>query len=236
MYLFYPVLWFLDKIEKKALNNVNVFFVSEDSEKNYLKSFLKKPTIQIQGMGISDDLFNPYNKFSSKKKLGLEGKVVLYIGRLVKNKGIHHLIEAMKNNKSNLIIAGNGDYEEFLKDFAKKMNSNTKFVGFISGDTKKIYFSSADLFVLPSFTEGQPVTVKESIAYNVPVIATNVGGTSYLIENGKNGFLVPVGDVSYLRKKINEALNKNFGNIQKYADKWRWKKIIENTIFQYENC
>ena len=92
------------------------------------------------------------------------------------------------------------------------------------------YYQSADIFVLPSYTDagGPPLVFMEAMACGLPVIGTDVGGIPEGIENGVNGFIVPPGNVDELIKKLNillkdENLRKKFGNNS-------LKKIHENSM------
>ena len=138
-------------------------------------------------------------------------KKIAYIGRLSKEKGVDLLIEAMPiilKNIQNicLIIVGEGPLEGELKNKVKELNIEKKvfFLGYQSEIQSII--QQIDLIVLPSYTEGLPLTPIEAFANGKPVVATAAGGTIEIIENNVNGFLVPIGDVKTLTKKIQEIM------------------------------
>lgn len=130
-------------------------------------------------------------------------------GRLAPEKGFFVLIRALsllfdKGHKLELRLAGNGPSKEPLQTLVAELGltNQVKFLGFLSEDEIITELQSSDLFVLPSFAEGVPVSVMEAMATGVPVIATNVGGTSELVENGKTGLLVRPSDSVALAEAI----------------------------------
>jgi colanic acid/amylovoran biosynthesis glycosyltransferase len=117
--------------------------------------------------------------------------------RLAPEKGIEFLVEALavlirRNYDVRLRIAGGGPSRLALENLAQKLGvmERVQFLGMLSEQDLTHELSSSDLFVLPSFAEGLPVSVMEAMALGVPVIATNVAGTSELVENGETGLLV----------------------------------------------
>jgi colanic acid/amylovoran biosynthesis glycosyltransferase len=122
-------------------------------------------------------------------------------GRLAPEKGHCFLIRALKSLLDQgydleLGLAGDGPSKEGLQTLVRELGveHQTKFLGFLSEEQIIRQLQDADLFVLPSFVEGVPVSAMEAMAMGVPVIATNVGGTSELVENGTTGLLVRPAD------------------------------------------
>ena len=138
-------------------------------------------------------------------------KKIAYIGRLADEKGVNLLIQAMpiilKSIKNScLIIVGDGPLRTELENEAKELNVDKSvfFLGYY--DKIQNIIQQVDLVVLPSYTEGLPLTPIEAFAYGKPVVATAAGGTVEIVEDNKNGFLVPVGSIDILAKKIQEVL------------------------------
>ena len=142
-------------------------------------------------------------------------KVILSAGRLNTQKGFEYLIETAKIAQDNkqpwdFIILGTGNQEAYLKNKISKYNlKNIKLLGF----KKNIYeyYLCADVFVLSSISEGTPNVVLEAMSYKCPVIATNVNGVNEIIENKKNGWIVPARN----SKMIYQAINECFANPEK---------------------
>ena len=108
-----------------------------------------------------------------------------------------------------LLIAGKGDEEGNLKEKIKqyKLNYNVKFLGSLNGKEMVAYYNASDIFCLPSQNEGTPNVVVESLLCGTPIVASEVGGIPYIIENGRNGYLVEPGSVLSLRENLLAALN-----------------------------
>jgi colanic acid/amylovoran biosynthesis glycosyltransferase len=121
--------------------------------------------------------------------------------RLSPEKGHAFLIRAMKllvdqGHQLELRLAGDGPRKEQLTNLANELgiSDRIRFLGFLTEDEVIRELQDADLFVLPSFVEGLPVSAMEAMAIGVPVIATNIAGTSELIEDGRAGLLVRPSD------------------------------------------
>ncbi len=132
-----------------------------------------------------------------------------YAGRLSPEKGVSYLIEAasmMIANEANLrlVIIGDGPEKGNLCDMARKLGIEDRvaFTGFQSDIESWLY--CMDAFVLPSITEGTPMALLEAMASGLPCVASAVGGVPQVIENRKNGVLVPPGKP----EKIADALMK----------------------------
>jgi len=106
------------------------------------------------------------------------------------------------------LIVGEGDILSDLKAYADNLgiSNNVSFLGFQKPDE---FYSISDFTVLTSYTESFPLSILESAYYKKPVISTNVGGISDLIEDGFNGYLVEPKDKETLSKRMLELLNDN---------------------------
>lgn len=128
-------------------------------------------------------------EFKNKK-----GPIIGMVSRIFFNKGHEYLIQAMpkileKFPKAQLHIIGTGILMDDMKKIvnSQNLNSSVKFLGFVEDLQKEI--SLIDVFVLPSLSEGFPLSIMEAMASGVPVAATPVGGIPEIIEHGKNGLL-----------------------------------------------
>lgn len=136
---------------------------------------------------------------------------ILFLGVLIKRKGVEDLIRAvslLKENKKlgnlHFVIAGTGAEEEYLKKVAneKQVEQWIEFAGWTDGATKEKYLKESQVLVLPSYDEGLPIAVLEAISYGLPIIATDVGDVAAAVKNGQNGFLIQPGDIQELSEKI----------------------------------
>lgn len=135
---------------------------------------------------------------------------VLFLGLLGQRKGIFDLLEALArarrhNPALKLMVGGNGEVEE-AKRLARELSleDSVTFLGWIGEGKRQELLSRADIFVLPSYNEGLPMSVLEAMAYGLPVITTPVGGIPEVITDGRDGRLIAPGDVSALEKTLLE--------------------------------
>src|SRR5262249_45187638 len=124
-------------------------------------------------------------------------------------KGLTFLIQALrilrdKGHDLELRLAGDGPSRKSLKELAKELgvSDHVHFLGHLTEDEVIDELQASDLFLLPSFVEGIQVSAMEAMAVGVPVIATNIAGTSELVEDGKTGILVRPSDAQILAEAV----------------------------------
>lgn len=178
----------------------------------------------------------------------IEHPSILYVGRLTKRKGVDVLLRAIPIIKKSipnlsLYIMGAGPLEDELKELVKELNveENVKFLGFVSEEEKYSYYKSVDICVVPSVDyDYAPVVLPEAMACEKPVIASNVGGIPFVVEDGKTGLLVEAGNVEELTEKIimllqNEYLREKMGKAGREKIKnFTWDKIAQQTVEVYK--
>ncbi len=126
---------------------------------------------------------------------------LLFLGLVTEAKGIFDLTEVLREHSSEmrgkvvLHIGGNGK-TDLLCDYIKRsgIEDVVKFEGWVSGNKKAELLSACDAFILPSYTEGLPISILEAMVYGKPVLSTPIGGIPEIIEHGKTGFLFDAGD------------------------------------------
>ena len=158
-----------------------------------------------------------------------EVKSLFCSGRLAPEKGQMILIKALKlllkgGRRLELRLAGNGPSKQKLQALVNELelNDQVHFLGFLREEEVINELHNSDLFVLASFVEGVPVSVMEAMALGVPVIATNVGGTSELVESGNTGVLVRPSDPGALAQAI-IAMMDDYEFRKRIADRGRQK-------------
>ena len=139
---------------------------------------------------------------------------LLFLGLLGKNKGIYDLLECIRDHKVEfqgklkLYIGGNGEIEQ-VKQLIKEYGiaDIVIFEGWVSGDKKIELLNKSDVYILPSYKEGLPISILEAMSYEMPIISTPVGGIPEIVSNGENGYLVEPGNKEDIYKAIISLLN-----------------------------
>jgi glycosyltransferase involved in cell wall biosynthesis len=138
-------------------------------------------------------------------------KIILCVGRMVKQKNFELLIEVFrevvfldKRADFNLMFVGEGDTKTELEKKVKKYNLSKKvlFLGNKNHDEVKKIMQTSMIFVLPSLHEGWGLVAIEAMAAGLPIVMTKTGCADYAVINKKNGFIVPINDKKALRKAI----------------------------------
>jgi glycosyltransferase involved in cell wall biosynthesis len=240
-YMGLPVFLFFQILENYLLKRVNVFYALSDEELEYLGEKAPSSLIKYQTMGIEEDCFKKINQKNARRelKLDLDKKYIIYIGRVIKNKGMGELLEAFKNieDRYHLLIIGEETKDKRYRLYARKNKlSNISFLGPIYENKKLKYLAAADCLILPSYTEGAPVVIMEALAQNLPVIATDVGGIKRMIINKKNGVIIKPKSSKDIEKAIIEVMSWKKENIRVFAEKYKWKNIIRSTYNDYIRC
>jgi glycosyltransferase involved in cell wall biosynthesis len=151
-----------------------------------------------------------------------DGYKIIFVGRLIKCKGIPFLVkgfEQIMNNNINakLFLVGDGEEEKKLKEYVSELNvkQHVFFLGYRS--SPQAFIRNANLLVLPSNEEGFGRVLLEAMDVGTPVVGTRIGGIPEIIEHGTNGLLVDYGDIEALKNSIIEILE----------DKLLRKKLIQ---------
>lgn len=137
---------------------------------------------------------------------------VLFLGFITQKKGcfdIPKVAELVKKSIPNIefVLAGTGDIELLKKMIPLEIAENFIFPGWITGKTKEELLSSSDLFFLPSYSEGMPMSILDAMGFGLPIVSTNIGGIPKIVHNGENGFLFDPGDVCGFSNAIIKILS-----------------------------
>lgn len=187
--------------------------------------------------GHGEDL----REFRSKFALP-EEKIVLFVGRLVYEKGVHVLVNAvpkvLEKAHAKFIIVGNGYMKEQLSGLVKSRGLAHKvlFTGFVDDETLRKLQRCADVSVVPSLFEPFGIVALEAMAARSPVVVSDTGGLSEIVEHDVSGVKVYVNDPDSLAWGINRVLTDNgFANwlrtnaFKKVQEKYNWDKIGQQT-------
>lgn len=196
--------------------------------------------------GMSEEFFKTIKENNFKKKNKIKNPIILFFGRLSITKGPEKFVEIAKivlekYPEINFIIRGP---DEGMKETVKRLIGNEKRIILLpeTRDRNEIIkmYQAVDIFVMPSFREGLPLTLFEAMASGLPVVASPVNGIPYEMKDKENGFLVPYGKneefaqkiIQLLKdKKLKEKISKN--NLKK-AQNYRWDIIANRTMELYK--
>jgi phosphatidylinositol alpha-1,6-mannosyltransferase len=189
---------------RHALRNI----VSSEQNAELMSRVEPRANPMVIPNGVDTALFHP----ASNDERVPTGRV-LCVARLVKRKGVHLLLEAMRAVKSRcptakLTVVGTGDEEFWLRELARglEINESVEFLGAVGRDAMPALYRSADIFALPSDNEGMSNAALEALASGLPLLLTDVGGSSDLVRDGGNGWIIPRGDSDGFAQRIVELV------------------------------
>ncbi len=191
---------------------------------------------------------NEVVKVLKKYNIPLNKRIVLFVGRLVYEKGAHILVEAIPRitriiDDVFFVFVGTGPMKEYLvrRSIELGVNHKTVFTGFVSDSDLHAFYNAAYLAVFPSLYEPFGIVALEAMSVGKPVIVSNTGGLSEIVEHGKNGLKVPPGDVEALANAIielllNPGIAERLGRIgySMVYEKYTWRRVAEQTLKVYE--
>jgi glycosyltransferase involved in cell wall biosynthesis len=138
---------------------------------------------------------------------------LLFVGILIPRKGVHVLLDALGELQCypwKLRIVGDESldvsYVESLRERALRLGNRVEFLGRVSPKELPEIYLDSDIFILPSYFEGYGIVVAEAVLHLLPTIASRVGGIPEIVQDGKEGILVPPGDKSALKQALQDFL------------------------------
>jgi glycosyltransferase involved in cell wall biosynthesis len=201
--------------------------------------------------GVKAEVYTKNDKdlaqFRNKYALPQE-KIVLFVGRMVYEKGVHVLVNAapkvLEKANAKFIIVGNG----YMKDQLSTIVNNTglahkvMFTGFVDDETLRKLQKCADVSVVPSLFEPFGIVALEAMAAKSPVVVSDTGGLSEIVNHDVDGVKAYTGNPDSLAWGINRVLTDEvYANTlrtnayRKIQEKYNWDKIAQQTLTMYEN-
>lgn len=218
---------------RSMLSTCDLIHVLNADDKDFLKDVLhiEQSKIQIVPLWVDAEKI----RSPQEKKISQSFRI-LFVGRLDTRKGIDILLKSITQlaktfrddfSQMSFTIAGDGPFEYYVREIQAKYK-NIKYLKFVRDKTA--LYSEHDLLVLPSRAETFSYVTLEALSYGLPVVASDIPGPRSLIENGRTGILVPVGDSSALSKAMLSmyelwTLKDEFNRMRNYCQKSVLKKF-----------
>ena len=233
---------FIRQGEKNAVKYADeIIVLSKGVQKYFLETYGRKTHFIPNGVNRPEiqEAKLITEKFGLKKD-----SYILFLGRLVPEKGIRYLVEAFKNVKTDkkLVIAGGSSdtdsFMEELKELAKGDN-RILFTGFVQGAMLDELYSNAYLYTLPSDLEGMPLSLLEAMSYGNCCLVSDIPECAEVVED--KALIFKKSDVEDLQKKLQDACDcsENVQEFKKNAadficEKYNWDEVVKETMKLYE--
>ena len=225
---------------------------------NYMKGEIQRlfglpfEKINVVPNGVNLNKFTGMDRdYSFRRRYAMDNeKIILFMGRLVYEKGIQHLISAMPKilagyHDAKLVIAGKGGMIDELRTQVDALGISNKvyFAGYLNGkDVEKMY-KAADISVFPSTYEPFGIVALEAMLSENPVVVSDIGGLNEIVQHRENGMKTYCGNANSIADSILELLydHKLCSEITKKAknkvrNEYNWSKISQDTYFAYQKA
>ena len=228
--------------------------VNSNFMKNHIQGLFGLPfdKINVIPNGINLTNFNGIERdYDFRRQYAMDNeKMILYVGRLVYEKGIQHLISAMPKiingyNDVKLVIAGKGGMLDELKAQAESIGIANKvyFTGYLNSKQVQKIYKCADIAVFPSTYEPFGIVALEGMLAGVPTVVSDVGGLNEIVDHGVNGMKTYAGNPNSIADSILTLLyDKQLcakitkAAKQKVKEEFNWAKIAQDTHYIYERA
>jgi len=225
---------------------------------NYMKNELQRlfglpyDKISVIPNGVNLNLYSGIERdYNFRRMYAMDNeKIILYLGRLVYEKGIQNLISAMpkildKYNDAKLVVAGKGGMIDELRNQVNYMGIQNKvyFTGYLDSESVQKMYKCADVAVFPSTYEPFGIVALESMLSGTPTVVSDVGGLNEIIEHGVDGMKSYAGNPNSIADSVLALLydqqlcnyiSKNAKN--KVKNNYNWNKIAQDTHYIYERA
>ncbi len=196
-----------ETIGRAFLRRFDRIYPLSDHQLTVLAPYRLGPKVRRIRNAVDIDAFDAIHR----GRVAAPRDTVLFVGRLAKEKGLFDLIEAVgllaNEHRGELVVVGEGPGDEAARALAQRLGvaDRVRFAGF--QEDVRPFLARAAMLALPSYSEGIPRVVMEAFAAGVPVVGSRIPGLEELIEPGRTGLLVPVGDVAGLARAIRSLLD-----------------------------
>ena len=228
--------------ERTAVRFADEIIVLNHATEQYFWETYGRKTTYIPN-GINRPQKQPLKEADEKFGLVSE-EYILFLGRMVPEKGVHYLIEAFRrvNTDKKLVISGgSSDSAGYISELKQMAQSDARiiFTSFVQGQLLEELYSNAYLYVLPSDTEGMPLSLLEAMSYGNCCLVSDIPGCTEVVED--NAITFPKGNIEELRKCLqvlcddNHIVQKMKRSAQGYiCDKYNWNEVVQRTLELYQ--
>ncbi|WP_026517907.1 glycosyltransferase family 4 protein [Butyrivibrio sp. MC2021] len=235
---------YIMKGERCAVRKADQIIVLSRSAQEYFKNTYGRDTIFIPN-GVNRPVTTLPELIEKRYGLKKDG-YILFLGRLVPEKGLKYLIKAFKEldtDKKLVIAGGSSDMKEFEEGLAKLSAGDDRiiFTGFVQGRVLSELLSNCYIYVLPSDLEGMPLTLLEAMSYGQCCLVSDIPECIDVVEDKALSF--KKGDYEDLRDKL-KSLLENPALVEKYrseaasyvCERYKWDKVVEETLNVYRTA
>lgn len=235
--------WYIKTGEKNAVRFADEIIVLSQGVKDYFQKEYGRETVFIPN-GVNKPEVIEADEI---QKLGLEkDEYVLYLGRIVPEKGEHYLINAwskVKTDKKLVIAGGSSDTDVYMRKLKELGNGDERvvFTGFVQGRVLEELYSNAYVYCLPSDLEGMPLSLLEAMSYGNCCVVSDIDECAEVVEDKAVTF--HKGSVEDLRAKLQELVDDRKAT-EKYKNeaadficsKYNWDDVVEKTLELYKGA
>ena len=227
--------------EKLAVKYADEIIVLSKGVQKYFKDTYGRDTVFISN-GVNKPVIKKADIINKKYSLDKDD-YILFLARIVPEKGLHYLIEAFKQIKTDkkLVIAGGASHtNDYLEKIKKMASEDDRIImtGFVQGQELEELYSNCYLYCLPSDIEGMPISLLEAMSYGCNCLISNIEENIQVTQRYATTF--EKSNVDDLKSKLENCLNginrKNSKGIREYIlEKYNWKNVVEKTINLYND-
>lgn len=222
---------YADEVIVLSKNVQNYFLEKYNRETTFIPNGIQKP--EIKQITIIEE------KWNLKKD-----EYILFLGRIVPEKGLGYLVDAFKNvntDKKLVVAGGASDTDKFMNEIKEKAGNDNRFIftGFVQGEILEELYSNAYAYVLPSDLEGMPISLLEAMSYGNCCVVSDIPECTEVVE--KNAIVFRKSDKGHLTEKLqwlcdNEQVVKKYKNEASdfICNKYNWDDVVSKSLMLYK--
>jgi D-inositol-3-phosphate glycosyltransferase len=238
--------------EREVVQDCDLIIAATETEKKELiRHYGASPdNITVIPCGVNMEIFQPLDKDHARQQLGLDHKnLILYVGRVEPLKGLRQMLKALpliaSQKPLRLMIVGGDEHNKdelaTLKDMSRELHIEDRiaFVGSVPQEKLPLFYSAADLCIIPSYYESFGMVALESLACGTPIVTTDVGGMKGVASYDEIGYLLKDNSPNQLATGISRILSQNGETAQHIKSRraaiaqFAWPNIADKILQAY---